>query len=370
MKQQREKEKKKMKKVIWRPEVEEEDEEDDDFLDDGEVSDTNDSDWAETPAKKKVKRSRVSKEKKEKKKEAEEDTTVVKEEIVQMLRDDGSDGEISQKKKRGVDKSNGEILGDDVIDGMKVSELKAELRKRGLLVGGKKDELITRLKNFFQEAGTAASESEEDGKSSFESISTGGSDARAGVDAPKAKVAEEASPKVGTPYAKKVKKATTSSSFDRRDYLKENQSNGKEEVGEKKKEAASNKPFGDVLNDKKSDSNASKLSARRDQPYWKTVSKEDTPPPPPSSSSVVKDERMKKLQEWKMQKSAATAVAGGAKRKMGEDATAVDGKRARTDVLAGVQNQMEALQKNMSDLSSKKFRLGTPSNSKKPKFTF
>jgi len=49
-------------------------------------------------------------------------------------------------KKQAVAESNADKLSDAEIEGMKVVDLKAELKKRGLAQSGKKDELIERLK--------------------------------------------------------------------------------------------------------------------------------------------------------------------------------------------------------------------------------
>ena len=113
-----------MKKVIWKPDREVEEEEEDDFVDAGEMSDEEDSDWGETPAKKK----KPSKKSKRKQEREDMDKSVIEEEIGQMLDDDGV-----------------EELREEKVRKMKVAELKVELKKRGLLVGGKKEELVVRL---------------------------------------------------------------------------------------------------------------------------------------------------------------------------------------------------------------------------------
>ena len=59
--------------------------------------------------------------------------------------------EVASTAENRENPKNPEVLGIDMVDKMKVVELKAELKKRGVSIRGKKEELINRLKKAIEE---------------------------------------------------------------------------------------------------------------------------------------------------------------------------------------------------------------------------
>ena len=323
----RDKERKKMKKVIWKPEVEEEEEEEDDFVDAGEMSDEEDSDWGETPVKKKPK----------KKQEKEDlDKSVIEDEIVQMLDDDS-------------DKV--EEIGEEKLRKMKVAELKLELKKRGLLVGGKKEELVQRLleyeasegKDGMDISGSSASELNLSGISS--SSSSEKSEDKAEIE--EAEVAKKAvkEEKELTPYAKKVRKVPV-----------------KEEVKPQNpfKGLAENKPVTKPAAAPKLAvaSMPAAAAAPSSVPYWKSVASENDKPNKPA------EDRMQRLKEWRLkqqqqqQQQGGGALAGGPARpsiggvkrtlSSGSDGGGQAGvKKVRREAMNDVMNKLNTFSKEM-----------------------
>jgi len=368
---QLQKEKKKMKKVVWRPKEEEDDIFDDDLMDDEEVDDEDDREWGETPVKKKANKAKKNK--------ANMDTSVIEDEIVQMLSDDADimekekkkepkkEKKAKSKKPKGIDETNGKIIEEAVLDKMKVAELKEELKKRGLLVGGKKDELQKRLRDFFAEIGennvkemdisadSSLNTSIESNISTESSTSASADDAGAKPEFKRRVAGDELSL---TPYAQKVKKV----------YL----------FDKAKKEGLGEKPAASVLKKvvhlgggeaKKSISGGSSTTVARPFKATSTISAPVTARPAAITSSVSsaplsKDDRMKKLQQWReSQKSVggssssssfvlpkkASSSLGGTKRRIEHAQTQGEGKK-RKETLDNVTNKMHELSKVMNGL--------------------
>ena len=444
---QREKEKKKMKKIIWKPKEQEEELFEDDFMDDGEIDEEDDSDWAETPAKKRPKKSDKVKSKAEV--DSGMDTSIIEDEIVQMLSDDTEDmekGEIEKemkekkkkekkekkekKAKKGIDETNGAIIEEEKLEKMKVAELKGELKKRGLLVGGKKDELQQRLRDFFadikdddaKDMDVSADSSLNSSMESTSSVDKSGATIDS-LDSTAEAAPAEAAQKSNTPrrmagdelsltpYAQKVKKV----------YLFDNKM--KKEVGGENGTTTSNIPKKVVHLGTKSTASASESSSSSNSSSsnfarpttapaatnatstvpaatkFSTYAKLTTKPSASTTTSTAtgaaalsKDERARKLQEWKESKrnmggssssgslglpvKKAPSALGGAKRRI-DHVSGGEGKKIRRD-LSNVTNSLNELSKVMNGLEKKTAQQGgfrnTPTKKKsqvdKPKFNF
>ncbi|GMH67828.1 hypothetical protein TrST_g13517 [Triparma strigata] len=349
LKKEREKEKKKMKKVVWKPPVEEEEDEEDDFIDAGEMTD-DDSDWGETPVKKKTK---VKKEKGRKEKEKEDlDKSIIEEEIVQMLDDDHEE--------------TGGVIEEAKLRKMKVAELKAELKKRGLLVGGKKDDLVNRLLESFGQLGGGnananagvgggnnmmdISTSSESSERSERSESSGGGES--------SESGEESSG--GTPYAKKVRNKEVEARVEAKANVE-----AKMDVKVDVKVA----PKVEVKVEAKAET---KKAAS--EPYWKSVSTSASATTTTNNNVVKnkpiaaattepaqdKDDRMQRLKEWRLkQQQGGQQGKPNLKRSASSGSDDTGAKKVRREAMSNVLNKLDTFTKEMGFAEKKKTPTGT-----------